>query len=340
VSARVDDRGQLVDFELDGPREGSGRLWISVKVFRAQTSVVLRVETSARTWLTYETAPIVTRQDLAVLPERSSMGPRSHDELEFPRGFRRFLLFGFEKTHPPPRPFVPPPLEKRLEDRPWSAGVDLGIGVRQLRLPELDAALERDGFSTPSPTRGVAGFDIVAYLERFRFDLGCYGLGLATLRNSKGDEIHTSMSDVGLSAGYDVVREGGFAFYLQGGISAGSVDIDARAPGFTLFADQLAGTDIATAGYSWSALTAELGIVELVPWSFGQDSLSLAFGARLGFFRQIGADGWVGDGNPDRDLSGPPLDASGPRALITLGIHAVDLRPPPLSTLAPGPEAR
>lgn len=318
--------GELGALRLVDRSEGSHGPVIRLEMTRAG-GTELRVSHSSSQWLEYRALMVVTRQDVSLPTSTLPVAPGVSAIEQWTRGVRELLLYGFRLHEQPqhlPHSRVPLPRNRR-DTHVTNASVTFGFwgGERGARFGGLNDALVRDGFS-PLPFAGVeGGLDLDFTVGRVRAGITLGAGGRSSKHRDTGAEISAWLSEVGFTAGFDVIRYEQLSAFVSSGILFGHLSVDARAEGSTLFPD-LKEWEGERVNFSHTEWPLDVGTDYLIPLgrASGTEQWVLQFGARVGWLRQLGG-GWETDRERDsRDIGGPPVDLSGPRARLVLGIGA------------------
>ncbi len=205
-----------------------------------------------------------------------------------------------------------------------NVSVTLGAwgGERALHLENLDRALGRDGFAPLPRVVIVGGIDADFTLGRARVGF-TFGVGGQTTRqHANGKELTTRLPEWAFTAGFDVLRYQQLHVFLSTGIGVATLYVD-RPAGSSVFPDVRAGEGDAVQFVALEA-PVDVGAEYFVP--FGRASPSekwlLQFGVRLGWQAQLGSGSWQTAAKEGREITGPGVDLSGPRARLIFGIGA------------------
>lgn len=314
-----DEAGELTNLQLAAETNAGAADFVELKLERGDVTR-LAVRHASKSWLYYGASALVTQQDIA-LPARVLPVPSDQTAFEsWSPNVRKVMLYGFR--------FGAPPTPMRLEDgRPrrklalLNASVTFGLwgGERSLHLPELDQALARDGFAPLQHVGIVGGLDLDFTIGRVRGGVGFGTGGRTTQHRTTGEELSTRHSEVSFTVGFDVLRYEPFRVFLSSGLGVASLYVDRR-DGSTLFPDAKPwdGDRVAFTAFE---VPFELGTDYFVPFGpvHGTERWIVQFGARVGWQQQVGSGGWKTDDKGGRDLAGPSVDLSGPRARLMLG---------------------
>ncbi len=318
-----DEAGELTNLHLASETNAGTATFIELKLERGGATR-LSVRHASRSWLYYGAFRLVTQQDVA-LPTHVLPVPAAQSVFEsWSPNVRKLMLYGF-RFGAAPVVFVPKDVPRRphrdLTETNLSVTFALWGGERSVHLPDLDNGLARDGFA-PLPRVGIiGGLDMDFTVGRVRAGVGFGGGGGSTRHRTTGEELSTWQSDVTFTVGFDVLRYEPFRAFLSSGIGVGTLYVDRR-DSSSLFPDAKP-WDGDRAEFTAFEVPFDLGTDYFVP--FGRASPSekwlLQFGARVGWQQQLGGSGgWKTDEKNGRDLVGPALDLSGPRARLVLGI--------------------
>jgi hypothetical protein len=309
VSSARDVSGPIIELRLDNSRG---------------TRLVIRH--SGTNWLEYRAHTIATPQDLAFPTSTLPVGPGAGN-VESWKGERKLLLHGFRflegrseqevlaLTHEP----------RTRNTSVFNASVTFGLwgGERGVDFGTLNDVLGRDGFGSLPYTSVQGGLDLDFTFGRVRAGV-TFGAGGRTVQHgSTGTELSIGLAEIGFTLGYDVVRYEQLHAFVSTGIIGSSLYVD-LAPGLTAFPDvkPWEGERVEFSASSWPV---EIGTDYFIP--LGRASATeyfiLQFGTRVGWIEQLGGGGWATDeGDDSRDLDGPPVDLSGWRGRLVLGIGA------------------
>jgi len=329
IGGKVDGTGELRDLVLLEEASAADGPTVSISLARVKNHDDLGISHSAPQCLAYHASAVVTRQNLAVFSDAHRVAPGVTGWNGWGRHAREVLLFGFRFTGAPtstwPKCEPPPPLEPtslpNVEERRMNALVAAGVGERYASFPALNRALSRDGFAPLPATEVVAGFDVDVQLWRVRFGLD-FSFGGATTANPRtGTELGTSLWMGAFTAGFELLRHGGFTLFSSLGLGAGELGLNGRNPGLTLFAAQLRPWEHSRVVFSHTLLPLELGYDYLVPLVRMSPSevWALDFGARAQAFFQLGGY-WQSGKDEPREIPGPKLDTSGFQYVLSLGL--------------------
>lgn len=324
LTGKVDPSGDLQELRVLPSAEAGTGLWIELQLQRgANTSLYVRH--SGRSYLYYDALQLVTEQDVAFPTRALPVAPGLVGAETWDHGVRKLVLHGF-RLGAAPEPSVPGRRRARGRDpRRMNASVTFGFwgGERSLKLNELNRALGRDAIYPLQQSTVVGGFDLDFTFGRVRVGTGLGAGGRTTHQRGTGQELSTWMSEIFLTAGFDVLRFEQLHVFLSTGIGGAQLYVD-RPTKSRLFAD-VQPWEGERVSFSALEVPFEIGSDYFVPFAqaSGSEKWMLQFGVRGGWVQQFGAGGWETEAekNP-RDLLGPAVDLSGPRARLVLGIGA------------------
>jgi hypothetical protein len=218
------------------------------------------------------------------------------------------------------------PSESRAQSDPF--GYDLTIlgGVRRLPAASgLESALRAAGYGELRTFVG-GGYTIGLSFNRWRGEFG--GMLAWGGAQSAGGRIGAQLTDVHFDVGYDVVVDRELLVSVLGGLGGSELDVDARAPGWTLFANQLGGQDDAKRVTNQNVNgSLQVAIEGLVPYSVVERA-GLTLGLRGGWLVPLGTFGWQTDEDKNpHSLHGPPTDLGGEWLTVTVGLGGWTLPP-------------
>jgi hypothetical protein len=301
-----DNHGPIIELELD--RSDLTRLFIN--------------HSGAR-WLYYDALRLVTEQDVAV-PARTAPVPPHRSALEtWEHGVRKLILYGFRFGLAPSRVLKPPTPVRDTSKLNLSVTFGVWGGERMVHLDELDRALARDGFVPFERVGIMGGLDMDFTIGRVRAGVGLGGGRRTTPDRGGGAELSAGMTEVAFTAGFDVIRYDQFHAFLGSGLGVGELFVD-HPSGSTAF-PQVEPWEGKRVKFSAWQVPLDIGTDYFVP--FGRASSTerwmLQLGVRVGYTEQLGSGDWKTDVDKNsRDLSGPNVDLSGPRARLVIGIGA------------------
>jgi hypothetical protein len=317
-----DEAGELINLQLAAETNAVTTDFVELKLERGDVTR-LAVRHSSKSWLYYGIYALITQQDVAV-PVRVLAVPGDQTALEsWSPNVRKLMLYGF-RLGAPPTPMRPDDARPRRKLTGLNASVTFGLwgGERSLHLPELDQALARDGFAPLQHVGIVGGLDMDFTIGRVRAGVG-FGTGARTTHHrTTGEELSTRHSDVLFTVGFDVLRYEPFRVFLGSGLGVASLYVDRR-DGSTLFPDAKP-WEGDRVDFTAFEVPFELGTDYFVPFGpvRGSERWLVQFGARVGWQQQVGSGVWKTDDKGGRELAGPAVDLSGPRARLMLGIGA------------------
>jgi hypothetical protein len=317
-----DEAGELTNLHLASETNAGATDFVELKLERGDVTR-LAVRHASKSWLYYGTYALITQQDIAV-PARSVPVPSDETAFEsWSPNVRKLMLYGF-RFGAPPTPMRPDDLPHGRPHRKLTglnASITFGLwgGERSLHLPELDQALARDGFAPLQHVGLIGGLDMDFTVGRVRAGIGFGTGGRTTHHRTTGDELSTRHLDVLFTVGFDVLRYEPFRVFLSSGLGVASLYVDRR-DGSTLFPDAKP-WDGDRVDFTAFEVPFELGTDYFVPFGpvRGSERWLVQFGARVGWQQQLGSGGWKTDEKRGRDLAGPAVDLSGPRARLVLG---------------------
>src|SRR5271157_2528688 len=91
------------------------------------------------------------------------------------------------------------------------------LGGRQLSVAQLDAPLRRSGYGPLPRMYGGAGFALDLAVARWRFDISMLYAVANASSIIDASQVSVAAADVGVYAGYDVLRAGGLTGTVLGG---------------------------------------------------------------------------------------------------------------------------
>ncbi len=222
----------------------------------------------------------------------------------------------------PPATSAAPPAGDPADAR-FKAELQLVGGIRRAPLDDLDAALARDGFTPLSPTRFVGGIGATTSFGRVRPGVDV-SIGRAASRSPGGADLATWLTDVDLTVDYELLRYHGVSVFAGTGLLFGWFRIDPDVAGSTLFPP-----GVGPLQRTYTALPIDLGIDLLIPIardaSLGQ---ALAVGVHGGPLFQLGTSDWETVHGTRAGVTGPDVDTTGFRAVLTIGWALYRAQPP------------
>lgn len=323
LTGTLDNAGDLVNLELVVPGASSRGPMIEVQLERGKYTV-LRTRNTGKGWLYYDALRLETEQDVALPGDASPVAPGLLNTDTWNPSVRKFVLFGFRFGSAPVRTEAPGRHRRRDASR-MNASVTFGFwgGERSLKLNELNRALGRDAIYPLQRNTVVGGFDLDFTFGRVRVGTGLGAGGRTTYQRGSDQEISTWMSEIFFTAGFDVLRFEQLHVFLGTGIGGAQLYVD-RPKKSRLFAD-VQPWEGERVSFSALEVPFEIGSDYFVPFAqaSGSEKWMLQFGVRAGWMQQFGAGGWETEAekNP-RDLLGPSVDLSGPRARLVFGLGA------------------
>ena len=329
LTGDLDAQGRLTNLRLLGPDEQRSGTTLALALERGSTTELL-VSHSSQKWLSYRAASIVTAQDIA-LPTTTtlSVGPGLQAVEVWDRRVHKLLVYGFQLGPPPAtvaelRTQVAASRRQRDASKlNLSATLGFWGGERSLRLGALEQALARQGFA-PFDRVAIEGgldLDVTVWRARAGISVGAGGRR-STVHRLSGDELSTWMSEVTFNVGFDVVSHRQFRAFVATGIGVGALSVD-RPPGSSVFPDiERSAAD--RAKFEAGMLPFDVGAEYFFPFARASTSEKwmLQLGTRLGWMEQVGHGAWKTHEQNGRDLQGPPVDLSGFRARLLIGIGA------------------
>jgi hypothetical protein len=192
------------------------------------------------------------------------------------------------------------------------------VGVRRLPAANgLEPALRAAGYGDLRTFEGW-GYSIGLSVDRWRGQLTAFW-AFGEARSAAG-RIGAALADGHLELGYDVVQEREVLVSVLGGLGCTDLRVDARAPGWTLFASQLGSHDDPRR-VSNSNLSGSLQIVveTFVPFD-ERGRWGVSWGLRGGWFVPIGSFGWTTDEDHAKKLHGPVVDLGGEWLAVSVGL--------------------
>jgi hypothetical protein len=328
LTGDLDESGDLQHLRLAEPGgEGSAPV-IQVQLERAEATR-LTVSHSSKSWLYYETLELVTEQDVALATSSEPVEPGQRTLHTWNHGVRKLLLFGF-RFGAAPRTRGSDltgqrEAHKRVRDTSklnMSAIFGFWGGERRVKLGELERGLARDGYAPFRQVSVIGGLDLDFTLGRVRFGLGLGAGGRTTRQRSTGNELATWLSEGAFTAGFDLLSYEQLRVFVASGFGFASLYVD-HPEGSSVFPD-VRPWEGDRVEYSLLEIPFDVGTDYFVP--FGRASATerwvVQFGVRVGWQQQLGQGDWKTDEKNGRDLAGPALDLSGPRARLVLGFGA------------------
>lgn len=197
------------------------------------------------------------------------------------------------------------------------------VGVRWLDLGAVSALVARYGYAPLPATAVVAGGDLYATGGRVRFGFEAAGGGRSAGRPRGRQKLPATSFDAAVLLGYEVLGEGDGSVFVSTGFGGGDLQLNTTSmDGFVHLHDGEYGVT-----WSYVGMPLQLGAEDFL--RIGKLTRHavwvLRVGVRATWFQQFDG-GWSTLTNDQhksaRDLSGPPLDLSGPSVLLTLGFGA------------------
>lgn len=324
LTGAVDAAGDLQDLRvLASAAQGSG-LWIKLKLTRGEYTS-LSVRHSGKSYLYYDALQLMTEQDIAFPTGTLPVGPGMLGLETWDHAARKLVLHGFRFGTAPERTKASKRQVRGRDTSHLNVSMTFGFwgGERSLKLDELDRGLERDGYVPLQHSVIMGGLDLDFTFGRVRGGVAFGRGGLTTQQRGTGKELSTGLFEWGFTAGYDVLRFEQLHVFLGTGIGGAELFVD-RPQTSTLFPGVQPWEGERVKFAAWE-VPFELGTDYFVPFAraSGSEKWMLQFGVRGGWVQQFGGGGWETDADKKpRDLPGPAVDLSGPRARLVLGIGA------------------
>jgi hypothetical protein len=324
LTGKVDSSGDLQELRALSTVELDTGLWIELQLRRGeQTSLLVRH--SGKSYLYYDALQLVTEQDVAFPARALPVGPGMLGAETWDHGVRKLVLYGFRLGAAPQRWVPGQDRPRRRNTSRTNASVTFGFwgGERSANFDELSRALGRDAYYPLQRNNVVGGFDLDFTFGRVRVGVGLGAGGRTTYQRKTERELSTWMSEIFFTAGFDVLRFEQFHVFLGTGIGSSLFYVD-RPEGSTLFPD-VQPWEGDRVKFSALEMPFEIGTDYFVPFAraSGSEKWLLQLGVRAGWIEQFGSGGWETDAEKKpRDLPGPAVDLSGPRARLVLGIGA------------------
>lgn len=323
ITGTRDANGDLMSLRLVGNARGAGGPVVRLRMSRGSDSE-LEIAHSSDSWLFYNALRLVTQQDVALPTTTLPVPPHVSGVEQWDRATRKLLLYGFSFGRPPPALRRSDRNERDPGVLNLSATFGFWAGEHWARLDALSRALVQDGFAPLPRVARTGGLDLDFTIGRVRGGVTFGAEGRTTRHLRTGAELSTWLTVIGFTGGYDVLRYEQFHLFASTGILFGDLRVDDRTPGLTLFRDVKPWEpDRVKAAYA--ALPLDVGFDYFVPLGHVSptERWVVQIGARLGWIQQLGEPGWTTDEERDaRDLVGPPVDVSGARGRVVLGIGA------------------
>lgn len=324
LTGKVDSSGDLQELRMLASAEQGSGLWIELQLKRGERTS-LYVSHSGKGFLYYDAFQLVTEQDLAFRTRALPVGPGLVGAEMWDHGVRKLMLHGF-RLGAAPAPWTPGRERERGRNASrLNASVTFGFwgGERSAKLDELNHALGRDAYYPLQQNHVVGGFDLDFTFGRVRAGVGLGAGGRTTYQRATERELSTWMSEIFVTAGFDVLSFRQLHVFLGTGLGSGQLYVD-RPNSSRLFPD-VQPWEGERVKFSALEVPFELGTDYFVPFAraSGSEKWMLQFGVRGGWVQQFGGGGWETDADKKpRDLPGPAVDLSGPRARLVLGIGA------------------
>jgi hypothetical protein len=198
-------------------------------------------------------------------------------------------------------------------------GVDLTVFYGERRLPMasgLQSALRSAGYGDLGPFDG-AGIVTSLSFSRWRGAVTVFSASGET-RSARG-RIGAALTDSHFDLGYDVIRERDLLVSVLGGFGASDLSVDARAPGWAVFADRVDAKDSGRVDSPSFAAALQV-VVERSVDLIGDDRAAcvLVLGLRGGWIVPFDSGPWR---SGDRTIGGSPgVDLSGEYLAVSLGL--------------------
>lgn len=324
LTGKLDSSGDVQNLEVVADAASRSGLLIELRLERGEHTS-LSVRHSGKGYLYYEALQLVTEQDVAFPTGVLPVGPGLLGAETWDHGVRKLVLHGFRFGAAPNRRRAEARQQRGRNTSHLNASVTFGFwgGERSAKLDELNRALGRDAYYPLQQNHVVGGFDLDFTFGRARAGVGLGAGGRTTYQRGTERELSTWMSEIFFTAGFDVLRFQQFHVFLGTGIGSGQLYVD-RPNSSRLFPD-VQPWEGERVKFSALEVPFELGTDYFVPFAraSGSEKWMLQFGVRGGWVQQFGGGGWETDADKKpRDLPGPAVDLSGPRARLVLGIGA------------------
>ncbi len=323
VTGELDSAGELVRLRLLTAGEKSVAPVVELRFERA-ASAQLSVRHLSGKWLFYRAARLTTAQNLALGTHTANVAPGQTAMEHWGLNVRTLLLYSLRFGDEPMSLSEILRGRRTRDTEKTNVSVTLGAwgGERALHLENLDRALGRDGFA-PLPRVVIAGgVDADFTLGRARVGFTFGVSGQTTRQHANGKELTTWLPEWAFTAGFAVLRYQQLHVFLSTGIGVANLHVD-RPAGSSVFPDVRAGE---ADRVQFVALEAPLdvGAEYFVPFARASPSEKwlLQFGVRLGWQAQLGSGFWQTAAKEGREIAGPAVNLSGPRARLILGIGA------------------
>lgn len=317
VTGKRDRQGNLLKLRVVESARATAEPVVELRLSRGRTTR-LTVRHSTSKVLEGRAFLVSGRQQYVFPRHLGPVAPGTADTANWPPSVAAVLVSDLTLAH------EPQPLARAAEHTPEKLGVLFGLwgGERRAHLDALNAALAADGFSAVPSVLVVGGFDLEVLFHRLRGSLSLGGGGASAHHRQTGVELETWLTEVGLLLGYDFLQYEGLSLFASSGILAGDLRLDGRTAGLTLFERQLRSWERGEVAWSVVELPLELGVDYWLSLSRrpGRERLALQLSTRVGWHEQLSGGWGTDDGKDDRDLRGPALDLSGPRARMTVGL--------------------
>lgn len=324
LTGKLDSSGDVQDLEVVADAASRSGLLIELRLERGEHTR-LSVRHSGKGYLYYDALQLLTEQDVAFPTGVLPVGPGLLGAETWDHGVRKLVLHGFRFGTAPERTRAGTRQQRGRNTSHLNASVTFGFwgGERSAKLDELNRALGRDAYYPLQQNHVVGGFDLDFTFGRVRAGVGLGAGGRTTYQRGTERELSTWMSEIFFTAGFDVLRFQQFHVFLGTGIGSGQLYVD-RPNSSRLFPD-VQPWEGERVKFSALEVPFELGTDYFVPFAraSGSEKWMLQFGVRCGWVQQFGSGGWETDADKKpRDLPGPAVDLSGPRARLVLGIGA------------------
>jgi hypothetical protein len=320
ITGTVDPWGMMIDLRVVPSAQGVSTPVVELRLERGDQDRLL-VRHSGQNWLEYLGYAVRTQQNRAFRMSASPVGPGAANVETWTSGVDELwlagLTFGSNPAHRAQR-------RRGRNPKVLNASVTFGFwgGERGIDFASLNGVLTRDGFAPLPYSRVMGGLDLDFTIGRVRGGVALGAGGSTVQHGESGAELSTWLSEIGFTLGYDFARYEQLHAFLSTGILVEDFYVE-RAPGLTAFPDvkPWEGDRIAFSAFS---APIEIGSDYFIPLGRASSNEFWIFqlGTRLGWIEQLGDGEWSTDEGPaSRELTGgPPLDLSGWRGRIVLGI--------------------
>jgi hypothetical protein len=326
LTGKLDSSGDLQDLEVVADSTSRSGLIIALRLERGERTS-LHVRHSSERYLYYDALQLVTEQDVAFPTGTLPVGPGLLGAETWDHGVRKLVLHGFRFGTPPERTSAStrrgPGRGRDTSHLNLSMTFGFWGGERALKLDELERGFARDGYYPLQRNVIMGGLDLDFTFGRVRAGVAFGRAGLTTHQRGTGKELSSGLFAWGFTAGYDLLRFEQLHVFLGTGFGGEELFVD-RPQGSTLFPGVQPWEGERVKFVAWQ-MPFDIGTDYFVPLGRASSSEKwiLQFGARLGWVQQLGSGGWKTDADKKpRDLTGPAVDLSGPRARLVLGIGA------------------